>query len=148
MRSGVSAATANARAVPPPVPPSETRSLVIALGILGLVLAHECGHAAAAQALGLRWRPFVRLPWKVGIAVWVNTPRQARLIGLAGPAANLACAAPLLVFSGPPRVLGFVSLFMATAPSAVDWTVVRASHRRRRARVSHLPPDDGSQWRV
>jgi hypothetical protein len=98
--------------------------VVIALEVVGLVLAHELGHAAAAQALGLRWRPFVRLPWKVGIAVWVDTPRQARLIGLAGPAVNLACAAPLLTFPGQARALGIVSLLIASVPSAVDWAVV------------------------
>lgn len=100
---------------------------MIMLGIIALVLAHEAAHAAAAQALGLRWKPFVRLPWKAGIAVWVDTPRQQRLIGLAGPAANLVLAVPLLLLPAQWRVLGFVSLLMATVPSAVDWlAIVRA----------------------
>jgi hypothetical protein len=93
--------------------------------MLGLALANEGGHFLAASMLHLRWKRFVRLPWKFGIAVDVDTPRHARLIGLAGPSVNLAIAAPPLAFPGQPRALGVVSVFIATVASAFDWTVVR-----------------------
>lgn len=102
------------------------------LVILALIVIHELAHAAAAQMLGLRWKPFVRLPWKVGIAVWVDTPRQQRIIGLAGPASNLAAAAPLVLFHQP--ALAAVSVLMATGPSAVDWAAtIRAGRRNSHA---------------
>jgi hypothetical protein len=96
-------------------------------GIIALVLAHEAGHAIAAQALGLRWKPFMRLPWKIGIAVWVDTPRQSQIIGLAGPVMNLMLV-PLLAFLGQ-GMLAILSLAMATLPSAIDWLHVWRAKR-------------------
>jgi stage IV sporulation protein FB len=65
--------------------------------ILIAVVVHEAGHAAAAQAVGLEWRPFARLPWKLGIAVLAPEPgirpRDDLLIALAGPAASALLAA-------------------------------------------------------
>ena len=61
-----------------------------------VILSHEAGHAAAAQSMGLEWRPFARLPWKFGVAVVVPArglhPRDDLFIALAGPAASTALA--------------------------------------------------------
>jgi stage IV sporulation protein FB len=65
--------------------------------ILIAIVSHEAGHAAAAQAVGLQWRPFVRLPWKIGVAVVAPgsgiRPRDDLLIALAGPGASALLAA-------------------------------------------------------
>lgn len=105
---------------------------MIAAALVGtaiLVLLHEAGHASMAQTLGLRWRPFARLPWKLGISVWVETPRQASLIAVAGPAANILAAVPLLFAGGLLfDYLAATSVLMATLPSLLDWAILRKAH--------------------
>jgi stage IV sporulation protein FB len=70
---------------------AELAAIVIA------IICHEAGHAAAAQAVGLEWRPFARLPWKIGVAVVAPgpgiRPRDDLVIALAGPAASALLAA-------------------------------------------------------
>jgi len=68
----------------------------VAVIVLAIV-SHEAGHAAAAQAAGLEWRVFARLPWKIGVAVVAPDdglcPADDLLIALAGPAASSLLAA-------------------------------------------------------
>jgi Zn-dependent protease len=70
---------------------TEIAAIVIA------IVCHEAGHAAAARAVGLAWRPFARLPWKIGVAVVAPEPgirpRDDLLIALAGPASSALLAA-------------------------------------------------------
>lgn len=67
---------------------------LVALALV--IVCHEAGHAAAAQASGLEWRAFARLPWKIGVAIVVPEhglhPRDDLFIALAGPAASTALA--------------------------------------------------------
>ncbi len=51
------------------------------------ILVHEAGHAAAAQASGLRWEVFMRFPVSFGIRA-----EQSRLVAACGPAASFAAA--------------------------------------------------------
>jgi Zn-dependent protease len=64
------------------------------LALVLVIVVHEGGHASAAQAAGLEWRLFARLPWKFGVAVVVPArglkPRDDLSIALAGPAASTA----------------------------------------------------------
>jgi len=89
--------------------------------IILAIISHEAGHAAAAHAVGLEWRPFVRLPWKLGVAVVAPAgglrPRDDLLIALAGPAASALLAAvsfqvspELSLLSGLLAVLNLVPL--------------------------------------
>ncbi len=55
--------------------------------ILIAVVAHEAGHALAAQALHLRWQVFVRFPISFGVKA-----EPSRLVGAAGPLASLIVA--------------------------------------------------------
>jgi Zn-dependent protease len=84
---------------------TEVTAIVIA------IVSHEAGHAAAAQAVGLEWRPFARLPWKIGVAVVAPAtgirPRDDLFIALAGPSASALLAA--LTF----QVAPWLSLFSA-----------------------------------
>ena len=61
-----------------------------------VVVCHEAGHAVAAQSAGLEWRVFVRLPWKIGVAVVLPPrgldPRDDLFIAVAGPTASTALA--------------------------------------------------------
>lgn len=63
------------------------------LYLLLVMLAHEAGHACAAQALGHRWQPFFRLN-AIGVAVVVpdgGLSRRADVtIAAAGPGVSLA----------------------------------------------------------
>ena len=87
--------------------------------LLAAALAcHEAGHAAAAQLLGLSWKPFARLPWVAGIAVTVPDgglpPRDDLLVALAGPLGSFALAAvalPLIPeLAGLSAILGVLNL--------------------------------------
>ena len=66
------------------------------IALVLVIVVHEGGHASAAQAAGLEWRLFARLPWKFGVAVVVPErgldPRADLSIALAGPAASTALA--------------------------------------------------------
>jgi Zn-dependent protease len=68
----------------------------IVLGVIAMIL-HECGHLAAASALGVRVKR-VGLQWNRGLFTVreQGTVRQNLLIALAGPFVNV-----LLVASGP-----------------------------------------------
>ena len=103
-------------------------TLVLLATLVALVVAHEGGHAAAASALRLRWQPFLRMPWKAGIRVYGPTPRQSRIIALAGPGVNLALV-PLVLLPHPWATAGWYSLAIATAPSALDWVMAARRHR-------------------
>jgi hypothetical protein len=63
------------------------------LGMVGLVLVHEAGHAGAAQALGLPWRPTLsrRGPGvRIGSDSFRLTRRQVIATAAAGPLVSLA----------------------------------------------------------
>jgi Zn-dependent protease len=103
--------------------------------ILIAIVSHEAGHAAAAQAVGLRWRPFVRLPWKIGVVVLAPEPgirpRDDLFIALAGPAASAMLAAltfqispALSVLSGCLAVLNLLPL-----PGTDGWRAIGAARR-------------------
>ena len=59
------------------------------LGVLAMVL-HECGHLAAAAALGVRVKR-IGIDWKKGLYTVreQRTVRQNLMIALAGPSVNL-----------------------------------------------------------
>jgi Zn-dependent protease len=106
---------------------------IVAIAIA--IVAHEAGHAAAAQAIGLEWRPFARLPWKIGVAVLVPDtgirPRDDLFIALAGPSASALLAgltfqvAPWLsLLSGLLAVLNLVPL-----PGTDGLRAIRAASR-------------------
>lgn len=78
--------------------------------VVALVVAHECGHAAAARLLGLAYRVgFRRHPFRVVIAVmfpgdvvaWQNV-----VIAAAGPLVSFAGA--VLWFVSPPAAVASV----------------------------------------
>ncbi len=77
--------------------------------ILIAIVAHEAGHALAAQALHLRWQLFVRFPISFGVKA-----EPSRLVGAAGPLASLLVAVvaapywPILSVSS--LLLGLLSL--------------------------------------
>jgi stage IV sporulation protein FB len=67
---------------------------MLLLGVVGLILVHEAGHAGAAQALGLPWRatfsrrgPGIR----IGSDSLRLTRRQVIVTAAAGPLVSLAC---------------------------------------------------------
>jgi len=68
------------------------------------VLVHEAGHAVAAEALGLPWKPTFS---RRGLGITVGRddlklrPWQIRASCAAGPAANLAVAAAGVYFHEP-----------------------------------------------
>lgn len=72
--------------------------LTMLASILAALVAHEAGHAAAAQALGLRWRPVVtkRGP---GIRIGADhirlTRTQIAITAAAGPTASLLFTATM-----------------------------------------------------
>jgi Zn-dependent protease len=69
------------------------------LVLFALVLLHELGHSLVAQRLGVNIRSITLMPLG-GIALMDALPRRPRdemLIALAGPAVNLALAAPVLL---------------------------------------------------
>ncbi len=82
-------------------------NVLAAFGIA--VLAHEAGHATAAQALHLRWEPFLRFPVSFGIRA-----ERSRWVAAAGPLTSLLVAVaafpywPLLSVAS--LLLGLVSL--------------------------------------
>jgi Zn-dependent protease len=87
---------------------------LVALALV--IVCHEAGHAAAAQAAGLEWRPIARLPWRIGIGVVIPEgglhPRDELRIALAGPAASIMLA---IVTVGAWRWLGVYSGLVAVA---------------------------------
>ena len=108
---------------------TEIAAIVIA------IISHEAGHAAAAQAIGLEWRPFARLPWKFGVAVVAPRlgmrPRDDLLIALAGPAASAMLAA--LTFQLSPWLSLFSALLavlnLAPIPGSDGWRAIGAARR-------------------
>jgi stage IV sporulation protein FB len=75
----------------------------LTVALFGVVLAHEFGHAIAAQRYGIRVHDIVLLP--IGGMARLNrmpeNPRQELVVALAGPAVNLVMAAllvPVLAF--------------------------------------------------
>jgi Zn-dependent protease len=99
------------------------------------IVSHEAGHAAAAQAVGLQWRPFARLPWKIGVVVLAPEPgirpRDDLLIALAGPAASAMLAA--LAFQVSPH-LSLLSGMLAVLnllpfPGTDGWRAIGAARR-------------------
>jgi Zn-dependent protease len=87
---------------------------LVALALV--IVCHEAGHAAAAQAAGLDWKPIARLPWRIGIGVVIPEgglhPRDELRIALAGPAASIMLA---IVTFGAWRWLGVYSGLVAAA---------------------------------
>lgn len=70
--------------------------LLLIPAFLVTLVGHEAGHAAAAQTLGLPWRPTVS--WRgpgviIGNAAILLAPWQVVVTAAAGPAANLVLAA-------------------------------------------------------
>jgi hypothetical protein len=105
--------------------------------LLALAVAcHEAGHAAAAQLLGLRWKPFARFPWAAGIAVMAPReglpPRDDLLVALAGPLGSFALAAvalPLIPeLGGLSAILGVLNLLPFLRGSD-GWRAIRAARR-------------------
>ena len=91
--------------------------------------------AAAAQAVGLEWRAFARLPWKIGVAVVAPArgirPRDDLLIALAGPAASATLAA--LTFQLSPWLSLFSALLavlnLVPIPGSDGWRAIGAARR-------------------
>ena len=111
-----------------------TQIAAIAVIIIAIV-SHEAGHAAAAQAVGLQWRPFVRLPWKIGVVVVAPDPgiraRDDLFIALSGPAASAMLAA--LTFEISPT-LSLLSACLAVLnllpfPGTDGWRAIGAARR-------------------
>jgi Zn-dependent protease len=103
--------------------------------ILIAIVVHEAGHAAVAQAVGLEWRPFARLPWKIGIAVVAPEPgigaRDDLLIAVGGPAASALLAT--LTFQVSP-FLSLLSALVAVLnlvplPGTDGWRAIGAARR-------------------
>jgi hypothetical protein len=98
------------------------------------VACHEAGHAAAAQLLGLSWKPFARLPWTAGIAVSVPKgglpPRDDLLVALAGPLGSFVLAAvalPLIPeLGGLSAILGVLNL-LPFLHGSDGWRAFRAA---------------------
>jgi stage IV sporulation protein FB len=73
-------------------------AVIVAVGIVLSILAHELGHALTARRLGF-YPLLIRLHGGGGEAVWEGRPatrRELQLITLAGPAVNFALAGILL----------------------------------------------------
>jgi hypothetical protein len=105
--------------------------------LLALAVAcHEAGHAAAAQLLGLGWKPFARFPWAAGIAVRVPSgglpPRDDLLVALACPLGSFALAAvalPLIPeLGGLSALLGVLNLLPFLRGSD-GWRALRAARQ-------------------
>jgi hypothetical protein len=100
------------------------------------VACHEAGHAAAAQLLGLSWKPFARLPWAAGIAIRVPRgglpPRHDLIVALAGPLGSFGLAAvalPLIPeLGGLSAILGLLNLFPFLRGSD-GWRAIRAARQ-------------------
>ncbi len=65
---------------------------MILLAFVLAVVVHEAGHAAVAQARGLRWELFVRFPVSFGVKA-----ERSRLVAVAGPLATFLLAYAALV---------------------------------------------------
>ena len=92
-------------------------NVALLVGAFGIVVLHELGHALTARRFGIRTLDITLLPIG-GVARLERMPREPRqelLIALAGPAVNLALAAPLYVLL---RVAGGGEILPAL--SAVD----------------------------
>lgn len=73
-------------------------TVIIAVGIVLSILAHELGHALTARRLGF-YPLLIRLHGGGGEAIWEGRPatrRELQLITLAGPAVNFAIAGIIL----------------------------------------------------
>jgi peptidase M50B-like protein len=100
------------------------------------VACHEAGHAAAAQLLGLSWKPFARFPWAAGIAIRVPDgglpPRHDLLVALAGPLGSFALAAvafPLIPELGAlSAILGVLNLVPFLRGSD-GWRAIQAARQ-------------------
>lgn len=72
-----------------------TDVLLVAVGLLVAIISHEAGHATAAAALRLPWRPVLTRSGpgvQFGAASIRLRPWQVRVTAAAGPAANLLVA--------------------------------------------------------
>lgn len=92
--------------------------MIVILYCAAAVLAHEAGHAVTARLLGYRCRPFLRLPWTLGIRLEGVTSIAAGddvSIALAGPIASFVFASLVMPFSPElaliSQAFGFTSLF-------------------------------------
>lgn len=72
--------------------------LVIA-AVVGVVVAHEAGHAAAAQMLGLPWKPVLGRWGRPGIRIGSDdrrlTRRERAITAAAGPVVSIALGVAL-----------------------------------------------------
>jgi len=91
--------------------------------ILLVVVVHESGHALTAQALGLRWRLYARLPVSVGVKA-----EPSRLVALGGPAASILAGLSAAMVSWDSFAI--VSLFVGLVslipiPPQDGWRAIR-----------------------
>lgn len=65
--------------------------LPYAVGIVGLIFVHECGHAAVMHQRGIEFSPMVFLPFMGAVIAMRNHPRDAwedALVAAGGPVAG------------------------------------------------------------
>jgi len=118
-------ATAGARSLGEALP-----NLLVPVLLFLTVIWHELGHVLAARRLGIPVVDVVLTPLGGMARLYSlhDRPREELLIALAGPAANLLVAGPILaglVLARPDEpVFAHLRLFPADAASALEWLEV------------------------
>ena len=109
--------------IPVDVPVLERLMAGALLSLAGAVVIHEAGHALTAQALGKRWRLFLRFPVALGVAA-----EPSRLVAAAGPVASIL--AGLVASALGWEMLAIANLFLGVVslvpvPPQDGWRLIR-----------------------
>lgn len=74
--------------------------LPYAVGVVGLIFVHECGHAAVMHARGIPFSPMVFIPFMGAVIATRQQPRDAwedALVAAGGPVAGTAAAGAVAI---------------------------------------------------